>query len=48
MDWSDWASVEGFVRALRPGDEVAHGDAARGADRMVHYLLTDQRWKSVV
>lgn len=41
-DWGSWRACEAFVRALRPGDEVAHGDA-RGADSMVHDLLTNKR-----
>lgn len=41
-DWTDWAAVRKFVEALRPGDEVAHGDA-RGADSMVHWMLIDPR-----
>lgn len=42
-EWGDWNAVAEFVRLLRPGDKVAHGDAVRGADRMVHYMLTDRR-----
>lgn len=41
-DWSNWRACEQVVQALLPGDEIAHGDA-RGADRMVHDLLTNRR-----
>lgn len=42
-EWSDWDSIAKFVRLLRPGDQVAHGGAPRGADFMVHWMLTDKR-----
>jgi len=41
--WSEWKPIEEFVRLLRPGDAVAHGGATRGADHMVHWMLTDRR-----
>ena len=41
-DWGGWSACTAFVRALLPGDEVAHGNA-RGADTMVHDLLTNRR-----
>lgn len=41
--WSAWEPVADFVRLLRPGDQVAHGGAPRGADSMVHWMLTDRR-----
>ncbi len=40
--WNDWSTVARFVELLRPGDQVAHGDAP-GADSMVHWMLTNPR-----
>ena len=41
-DWGGWHACRAFVLALLPGDVVAHG-GARGADGMVHDLLTNPR-----
>lgn len=41
--WSDFGPIADFVKRLRPGDAVAHGGASRGADQMLHWLLTDKR-----
>ncbi len=44
-NWGSWQACTAFVLALLPGDEVAHG-GARGADNMVHDLLTNPRNRS--
>lgn len=41
-NWGGWHACRAFVLALLPGDAVAHG-GARGADGMVHDLLTNPR-----
>lgn len=41
--WSDFGPISEFVKLLRPGDQVAHGAASRGADQMVHWMLTNPR-----
>lgn len=41
-DWGDWGPVRRVVAALPPGSTVIHGDA-RGADSMVHHILTRDR-----
>ena len=41
-DWGGWHACRDFVLALLPGDAIAHG-SARGADGMVHDLLTNPR-----